>query len=170
VLIAGGFTGFGYLVSAELYDQSTGGFTPTGSMHPGSYTGRCAHTATLLPNGTVLVAGGYADDTTIANAELYDPNAGVFAATGSLTAARRSHTATLLPSGMMLVAGGYASGAILASAESYDPGIGRFVADGSMTETRWLHTATLLPSGTVLIAGGWDLGGAAASAELHTQP
>ena len=77
-------------------------------METGSLaTARDIHTATLLPNGKVLVAGGTNDFGTLASAELYDPASGTWTATGSLITARASHTATLLPNGKVLVAGGY---------------------------------------------------------------
>ena len=75
----------------------------TGSMA----TARCLHTATLLPNGKVLVAGGV--DGVLSSAELYDPASGTWSATGSMGTARDYHTATLLPNGQVLVAGGYKS-------------------------------------------------------------
>ena len=64
------------------------------------------HTATLLPNGKVLVAGGSIAAAALSSAELYDPASGTWTATGSLGTARDSHTATLLPNGKVLVAGG----------------------------------------------------------------
>ena len=73
------------------------------------------HTATLLPNGKVLIAGGYLD----ASAELYDPATGTWSATGELSEARWSHTATLLLNGKVLVAGGRQEGYTIASAELY---------------------------------------------------
>ena len=111
-------------------------------------TPRYYHTATLLPSGKVLVAGG---DTSGFSAELYDPVSGTFATTGSLAMARALHTATLLPSGKVLVAGGES---LAAAAELYDPATGTFSATGSLATPRYYHTATLLPSGKVLVAGG----------------
>src|SRR6266480_2125005 len=77
-------------------------FVSTGSLA----TARFAYTATLLPNGKVLVAGGSDSNSILARAELYDPASGTWSATGSLATARAYHTATLLPNGKVLVAGG----------------------------------------------------------------
>jgi hypothetical protein len=89
-------------------------FSATGSMA----TARADHTATMLSNGKVLVAGGSGS---VVVAELYDPATGTWAATGSMTTARTSHTAILLPNGKVLVAGGQnvSSVPIIATAELY---------------------------------------------------
>jgi len=122
-------------------------------------TARDEHTATLLANGKLLIAGGYKSTAsnstlTLASAELYDPSAGTFSATGNMTVARLLHSATLLADGRVLIAGGYStfpSQQSLASAELYDPSTGTFTATGSM-RTAGAGTATLLANGTVLIA------------------
>src|SRR5882724_7530702 len=75
----------------------------TGSLN----TGRYFHTATLLPNGMMLVAGGFSTGGPSTSAELYDPASGSWTATGSLNIARTNHAAALLPNGMVLVAGGF---------------------------------------------------------------
>src|ERR1017187_7853122 len=117
-------------------------------------TARDSHTATLLPNGQVLVAGGYGSSGVLSSAELYNPATGMWTATGSLATARYAHTAILLPNGQVLVAGGNGSSGVLSSAELYNPATGMWTATGSLTTTRYFHTATLLPNGQVLVAGG----------------
>jgi hypothetical protein len=130
---------------------------------------RNSHTATLLQNGMVLVAGGtdsHAHE--LASAELYDPASRTWTVTGSLNTARGRHTATLLQNGMVLLAGGQdINGFSLASAELYDPASGTWTTAGSLNTERWLHTATLLQNGMVLVAGGDGTDGRSlASAEL----
>jgi hypothetical protein len=127
-----------------------GAWSSTGAMG----TSRVVPSATLLPSGKVLVAGGQSGNNAVASAELYDPGTGTWSPTGSMSVARSHPTATLLPSGKVLVAGGNNAGGTLASAELYDPATGTWSATGSMGSPREGGTATLLPSGKVLMAGG----------------
>jgi WD40 repeat protein len=129
-------------------------FKETGSL----ITGRREHTATLLSNGKVLVAGGYNSTSgALASAEVYDPASGTWSSTGSLVSARWTHTATLLRNGKVLVAGGSGvNGVLLTSAELYDPATGTWTTTGSLVVGRSYQTATLLPSGKVLVVGGYD--------------
>src|SRR5947199_9022132 len=109
------------LLGAPLATQGTPvNFVITGSLA----TARYFHTATLLPNGKVLVAGGDGNGPSQESAELYDPASGTWTATGSLSPGTSEHTATLLPNGKVLVAGGvngdtFEFGSILANAELY---------------------------------------------------
>jgi len=123
--------------------QVGGTFVPTGDMR----TARWQHTATLLTDGRVLIAGGEGG---LSSTELYDPASGTFQSAGGMSARRRLHTATLLPDGKVLIAGGWGE----SSAELYDPATGRFVRTGDMLEDQAGHTAVLLRNGKVLTSGG----------------
>jgi Galactose oxidase, central domain/Kelch motif len=132
---------------------------------------RYAHTATLLSNGTVLIAGGcYAGGDCVSSAEIYNPSTGTFTATGSMLSKRWGHTATLLPSGSVLITGGCTGGGTcLATAELYNPNTGTFSMTGnSMSAARYTHAATLLDSGLVLVTGGCrESGNCNLSADLY---
>src|SRR5438874_1202710 len=140
-------------------------FEETGSLA----TGRVYHAQTLLPNGKVLVTGGFNDIDVFASAELYDPATETWMATGSLNVPRFRHTATLLPDGRVLVAGGLDLSGAIGSAELYDPATETWTETGSLNVARGTHTATLLQNGMVLVAAGGTSygGGYIASAELY---
>ena len=215
--------------SAEIFDPATGNWTATGSLN----VARSLHTATLLADGRVFVAGGSASPlpasgAALTSAEIFDPTIGsngLFLPAGSLTVARMAHTATLLSDGRVLIAGGRGSATVpppyhntgeiydpagggsftlvgdlmatprdshratrlndgrvllvgglsapfayLSSAEVFDPaglgGLGEFTNTGSMTSSRINHTSTLLDDGRVLVAGGSDGSGTVAFAEI----
>ena len=165
--------------SAELFEPNdqidAGTFTAIASM----VKPRAAHSATLLNNGQVLLAGGVGcigpgtfpvcPFETHPRAELYDPFTGMFAlTTGSMVVPRGAHTATVLHDGRVLMSGGCASlldcvdiignpTMGLSVAEVYDPGTQTFSATlGDMSVRRVGHAATTLPSGEVLVTGGCD--------------
>lgn len=116
---------------------------------------RAGHSATLLADGKVLVAGGMRGNQDFyRSAELFDPATGKFQVTGEMSLARVGHAAVLLPSGKVLVVGGWIGYEATDSAELYDPATGRFATIAKMTARRGRPSATLLINNDVLIAGG----------------
>ena len=165
VLVSSAYAQSGFW-AAETYDPRTDTFTPT-DRSP-RFGLLYYHTASLLPDGTVLIAGGGRLDEglTLADAGIYDPGIGTFAATGNMTTLRRLHAATVLLDGTVLITGGEApfmDGSPGASAEVYDPFTRAFNHVGDMIISRSAHTATRLNNGAVLIAGGSPT----ANAELY---
>jgi hypothetical protein len=131
---------------------------------------RSGQSATLLPDGKVLIAGGMRRNQDFyKSAELYDPATGKFQPTGDMAEQRVGHLAVLLRSGKVLVAGGWSGQNGTDSAELYDPATGRFSMIARMTARRGRPSATMLANGDVLITGGADHdgpGGTLASAEI----
>jgi Kelch motif/Galactose oxidase, central domain len=153
VLVVGGAeaqgNGASNVASAELFDPQSETWTAAANMK----TTLVAHSATLLPNGDVLVVGVVADSGN-PSAELYRPSDGDWTVVESPSDLRGRHSATLLPDGKVLVAGGGDGDAILGTAEVFDPATAEWKATGSMVTARTGHTATLLPNGLVLVSGG----------------
>ena len=172
VLVTGGvgFTGGNgndvELASTELFDPSTG----TWSVKPGLGEARSGHTAVLLTNGRVLIAGGWGSTERfgpkLETAQLYDPVTASWSATGRMTEARDGIAGTLLQDGTVLVPGGYDTDR-LATAEVYDPSTGSWTAAGGLQEPFLGYTAVRLNDGTVLIAGGDVPSGPGARGSAH---
>jgi hypothetical protein len=174
VLLAGGKIynqGGAPTATAEIYDPASGTFTFTGSMT----TPRYSHSATLLPDGDVLIAGGSASSVTgvpLATAELYNPINETFSAIGNMNTAHANHTATLLADGKVLVAGGSnqpsaARNSVTAVAELYDPATHTFTLTSAMQAAREFHQAVRLANGEVLVAGGDNSLNVLASTEVY---
>ncbi|CAF1127747.1 unnamed protein product [Adineta steineri] len=152
VLVTGGCTSSDIncvaIKSVELYNPSTGTWANTGNMN----VGRQHHTASTLPNGYVLIAGGKIGASPINSAELYNPLRGIWTSTRNMNFARYDHTASILANGHVLVAGGVASGNS-DTAELYNPSTGTWTTTGDMRFFQSCHTATILANGSVLVAG-----------------
>ena len=155
-----------YVATNEVYDPSAGTWSNTGSL---TGTTRIRTPIVVLPNGKVLIAGGY-HQWSVNSCDLYDPTGGTCSSTGTLGTDRNFHTLTLLPNGMVLaVAGRQGGNTGLTSCELYNPAGGTWSATASMNNKRLQHTATLLPSGRVLVAGGDDYSGTTyASCEVYS--
>lgn len=169
------------LQSAELYNPLTETWSPTGSLAEA----RWSHTATLLQDGTVLVAGGFGDpyvagsnsQPVLASAEIYDPDTGTWSPTGSLNTRRALHTATLLVDGRVLVTGGRTCNEPppvacnftfrTDSAEIYDPSTGTWSPTGPLTIPRHTTSAVVLESGEVLIPAGFTSAGNGTTADRY---
>jgi hypothetical protein len=166
-------TGTFHLIATSVYNTNvtntapitivTTGFSGISDMG----TARSGHTATLLPDGRVLVAGGTTDATR--SAELFAPASSSFAATaGGMVQVRSGHCSAALPNGKVLIAGGGSSTNVLFTAEVFDPATQSFTGTGDLNQARIGATATLLPNGKVLIAGGKDsMGSILTTAELY---
>jgi len=171
VLVTGGMsslaaTGSFAIATAELYNPVTDVWTAVPSMS----NARRGHTATLLTNGKVLVAGGMdaSNSAGSATADLYDPVTNSWTAGASMNSGTAGHAATLLANGKVLVSGGsrgnlYAS----AAAELYDPVANTWTTVSSMGRSRSGHTATRLADGQILVAGGYGGSGNSANSELY---
>ncbi|MGK3961430.1 Kelch repeat-containing protein [Sorangium sp. So ce118] len=156
VLVAGGADGYPpdrpdhHLASAEVYDPATDTWTPVASMR----WSRTEHTATLLPDGRVLVAGSVGDETG-KTAEIYDPSSDTWTSAGEMATARQSQGAVLLSDGRVLVTGNsQSSNKGTLAAELYDPASGTWALAPALDVMINSHATALLDDGRVLVAGG----------------
>jgi hypothetical protein len=164
VLVAGGVSlineTLAPLATAELFEPATGTFRATeGGLQ--EHNGRAGHSATLLADGRVLLAGGWGQETggpraPLASAELFDPDRRAFATVGPMGSARANHSATALLDTRVLVAGGRGPAGALHQTELFDPALGGFTPGPNLPDNipRAGHAAVRLGSGLVLIVGG----------------
>ncbi len=166
VLIAGGYyiqytangADYAFPSNAQLYQPQSN----TWKLGPAMLAPRFAHSATLLPNGKVLIAGGISGITNsyLNSAEIYDPSLNLFKAAAPMAQAKASHAALLLPDGKVLVTGGETPGGEpYAGAEIYDPAANAWKAATPMNKVRKDHKMVLLPNGKVLSAGQLPVNG-----------
>lgn len=150
VLVTGGCAAPGcehILASAELYDPGTRSFQSVAPMT----TPRASHEAIVLPDGRVLVSGGWTGSRATASAEVYDPATRGWTAVGDMAEARASHNAVSLPDGRVLIVG--------ASADVFDPATGAFSPAGPMRPNGGSYLPIALADGRVLLTGGTSAGG-----------
>jgi hypothetical protein len=155
LLVIGGFrkTADGhtqaYSATTEIVDPAAGTVTRGPALlHP-----RAGHSATPLPDGRILVAGGWDDVGMVRTVELYDPTTAAFTAAADLTEPRGGFAATALADGRVLFTGG-GDGVATRTAEIFDPADDQFRPTGEMITGRIGHSATLLADGRVLVVGG----------------
>ena len=168
VLLAGGFQdkagGEVAFDHAEIFDPTSNTFAAIARLTEP----RNGHTATLLPSGLVLLAGGWGLRERLDSCDVFDPQSGQFTSARRMAQPRAGHTATLLKNGAVLIAGGKsARNQLVVAAEMYGTVTGQFEIGPKLNEGRENHTATLLLDGRVLVVGGGDgQGRVLASAEM----
>lgn len=140
--------------TAEVYDPEADAWTPVDDM----VASRFDHTATVLGDGRVLLAGGLSlSDDTVAptdSAELFDPSGGSFSRASSMQGPRADHAAVALEDGRVLVAGGDRGSRTTAAVEIFDFDRGAWSGAASLNRARRGHAATVLADGAVLVSGG----------------
>ena len=155
------------LIEADLFDPASETWSFTGEIS----TPRDYVAATLLSNGSVLIAGGDdgsgTDTSVLASAEVFDPATGQWSEAGSMSQPRQGHSLVALDNGTALVAGGDAGDDPFQSVEIYDPASGTWSGAADMTDARERFAAVVLQDGKVLVVGGGGTDGRLASAELY---
>jgi hypothetical protein len=155
LLLPGGFRQIRHdttLRSAEVFDPKRGRWRTVGNL----LDPRELHTATVLPDATVLLAGGFSNGKILDTAEIYLPSRNRFARTGSLHTARFGHTAIAVPSGILVLGGRTSRDRSLATTERYNFQTRTWTEGPAMAQDRFRHTSTLLQDGRVLLTGGYS--------------
>ncbi|HVZ74983.1 MAG TPA: kelch repeat-containing protein [Polyangia bacterium] len=161
ILVVGGIGTAGTpIATAELYNQTSGTWAATDSV-PTTGTGRAYHTAVVLNDGTVFVAGGYRDGTNVTNTSaIYTPSTGHWTNKAQLTTARGRHAATVLTTGEVVVTGGLSGSTTITAVEVYRPTGANantwFQANSPTSARRASHQSVRMQSGDVMIIGGRD--------------
>ncbi|MCA0175953.1 MAG: hypothetical protein LCH73_06650 [Proteobacteria bacterium] len=154
--------------SAELFNPAgadAGRYAAAGRMHEA----RVSHTAALLPDGRVLLAGGWTGAATTATTEWYDPQTRQFSRAAPMSVPRMDGTATLLADGKVLIVGGAPqTNRPSATVDVFDPATNTMAAAAPLQTARAHHAAVRLPDGRVLVVGGLvGRAVATASAEIY---
>lgn len=160
------------LASAELYDPTTGTWSATGPL----VQAREMPAIRLLHDGRVLIAGGaigkFGSYEALATAEIYDPAAGVWTATGSMARDRTQFPMVTLADGRALAIGGATvpRHSALLGVEIFDPASGSWSECAPLAVARWNHRALLMPDGSVLVVGGYNVSGQLTQTEVFRLP
>ena len=137
-------------LTSELFDPST----KTWSMGAPSPHTRQYGASVLMPDGRLLVAGGYVSGTTTSGADFYNAALDTWAPAGDIVGTRQYLTASLLQDGRALFAGGYNTSTALSNVDIYDPSVALWKNAASLSSARSAHASVLLPNGNLLVAGG----------------
>jgi hypothetical protein len=169
ILVAGGCTDAGCDLgspggaTAEMFDPAAGSFAPTGDLS----VWRDDHSAIALPDGRVMLIGGWSTAGLLDSTDVFDPARGTFAPGPTMHSPRAGDTPVPLLDDRILIAGGFLGNRpTTAMAEIYDPSAGTMSPTGSMVEPRGAYAAARLADGRVLFAGGLDNGVVVATAEI----
>ncbi len=168
VLVTGGLVGGSPSTVVAIEDPTTGRRSTLSSRLQWA---RAWHTATVLPDGTIVILGGLGTNgALVPDAELYNPRAGTLESRPLPLGARTGHSATVLTDGRVLVVGGQGpDGTALASADLWDPSTNHVQRlDAALVAPRSGHSAVLDAEGAVRLEGGTSAGVLAPSAELYS--
>ena len=145
-----------------MFDPATKKWSQVSLVNP-----RADHTATLLPDGAVLLAGGHNGTTTLGSLQIFDPATNAFTDAADLAGPRRQHTATVLDDGRVLLIGGRNDSSILATTEYWNQTTDEVATGPTLAEARYAHTATRIPKVDVAVVGGTGAAGALATVEVY---